>query len=122
MPKKVDPRKYNLTTNKIRGSWWFLLIEADGEESLAHFSTITSIADVIRKGKGNPDTHVAKFGSKVLDNNKCLEDYKINTNGSKILNDYDWDGKYCVFFLQTDLKKDNCLSFKSAQRISSLRL
>jgi hypothetical protein len=97
-PKKVNPRKYHMTTNQLRGSWWFLLISSDGEESLVHCSTATTIAEVIQKGKGHPDTHVAKFGSKVLDNARCLDEYKINTNGSRILGDTDWDGKSAFFF------------------------
>lgn len=97
MPHKVDPSKYNLTTEKIRGSWLFLLIDANGEEIVAHYPTLTSIDDLILKGKGDPSTHIAKFGATVLDNNKCLLDYKVNTNGSKTHNDDDWDGKTNFF-------------------------
>jgi hypothetical protein len=90
---RVDPRKFGMSRSQVQGSWWFICKCPDGSTNMCHYSPVTSIADVIAKSGGDPETHVAKYGSKVLDPNKCLEDYKINLNGSRTLGDYSWDGK-----------------------------
>ena len=97
MPKKVNPKSYGLTTAKLKGSWFFVL-RANGQEVLMHCSPVTMIAELIERTGGNTDTHVAKFGSKVLENDKCLEDYLINTNGASIYSYREtWDGKFLSY-------------------------
>lgn len=93
---RVDPRKYGMSRAQVKGSWWFVVKCPDGSTSMCHYSPVTCIADVILKSGGDPSLHSAKYGSKTLDNDRCLEDYRINLNGSTILGDASWDGKLAV--------------------------
>jgi hypothetical protein len=92
-----DPKNWGTSTAALRGSWYFGLVTANGDKFLRHSSPDTLIKSVIEQGGGNPETHVAKFGSKTLELDKTLEYYKLNTNGAHCLGDsLTWDGKLHV--------------------------